>query len=215
MVGGIKTISDFDRQLPGQYAMIHRLQPACLLQTTTTKCLCAKISKYSTRLTGWKYGVGLSGQAISSLPLKTCETMNGMWGYKITDQDYKSAKTLIHYLVVAQGCQSAGWTRASARRWTSGCGIESSGRSRANGWDSMRIHLRTRGSYCPTPLGSDHPVVKQTVCTYSWLAGQSPSYLGRGKGKSNPLYWQSFHAQKCKNGIKGTYPIFRQILIWL
>lgn len=46
---------------------------------------------------------GLSGQQISQLPLETCETMNGMWGYKITDQDYKSAETLIHYLVKAAG----------------------------------------------------------------------------------------------------------------
>ena len=37
------------------------------------------------------------------LPLETCETMNGMWGYKITDQDYKSTKTLVHYLVNAAG----------------------------------------------------------------------------------------------------------------
>lgn len=29
--------------------------------------------------------------------------MNGMWGYKITDQNYKSTKTLIHYLVNAAG----------------------------------------------------------------------------------------------------------------
>ena len=29
--------------------------------------------------------------------------MNGMWGYKITDQNYKSTKELIHYLVKAAG----------------------------------------------------------------------------------------------------------------
>ena len=46
---------------------------------------------------------GLSGQDVSHLPLETCETMNGMWGYKITDQNYKSTKTLIHYLVKAAG----------------------------------------------------------------------------------------------------------------
>ena len=46
---------------------------------------------------------GLSGQDISRLPLETCETMNGMWGYKITDQNYKSTKTLIHYAVNAAG----------------------------------------------------------------------------------------------------------------
>ena len=44
--------------------------------------------------------------------------MNGMWGYKITDQDYKSTKTLIHYLVKAagKGCQSADEYRSSAGR---------------------------------------------------------------------------------------------------
>ena len=46
---------------------------------------------------------GLSGQEVSRLPLETCETMNGLWGYKITDQNYKSTKTLIHYLVKAAG----------------------------------------------------------------------------------------------------------------
>ena len=40
---------------------------------------------------------------MSRLPLETCETMNGMWGYKITEQNYKSTKTLIHYLVKAAG----------------------------------------------------------------------------------------------------------------
>lgn len=46
---------------------------------------------------------GLSGQDVSPLPLETCETMNGMWGYKITDANYKSVQTLIHYLVKAAG----------------------------------------------------------------------------------------------------------------
>ncbi|EKC65919.1 Alpha-L-fucosidase, partial [human gut metagenome] len=46
---------------------------------------------------------GLSGQAISRLPLETCQTMNGMWGYKITDQNYKSVGTLVQYLVGAAG----------------------------------------------------------------------------------------------------------------
>ena len=72
----------FDWRLPEQYALIHRLQPACLIGNNTA---------------------GLSGQSISQLPLETCETMNGMWGYKITDQNYKSTKTLIHYLVKAAG----------------------------------------------------------------------------------------------------------------
>lgn len=46
---------------------------------------------------------GLSGQAISKLPLETCQTMNGMWGYKIADQNYKSDTTLIRLLVSTAG----------------------------------------------------------------------------------------------------------------
>ena len=44
-----------------------------------------------------------AGQKVTSLPLETCETMNHTWGYSITDQDYKSTKELIHYLVKAAG----------------------------------------------------------------------------------------------------------------
>lgn len=46
---------------------------------------------------------GLSGQAVSKLPLETCQTMNGMWGYKIVDQNYKSADSLIRLLVQTAG----------------------------------------------------------------------------------------------------------------
>ncbi|MEE1099759.1 MAG: alpha-L-fucosidase, partial [Alistipes sp.] len=46
---------------------------------------------------------GLSGQRISRLPLETCQTMNGMWGYKLVDQNYKSVTTLIRYLVSTAG----------------------------------------------------------------------------------------------------------------
>ena len=46
---------------------------------------------------------GLSGQAISKLPIETCQTMNGMWGYKIIDQTYKSDTTLIRLLVQTAG----------------------------------------------------------------------------------------------------------------
>ena len=44
-----------------------------------------------------------AGQGISELPLETCETMNGMWGYRIEAQNYKSPKELIHDLVKAAG----------------------------------------------------------------------------------------------------------------
>lgn len=44
---------------------------------------------------------GLSGQEISHLPLEMCQTMNGMWGYKVSDINYKSTDQLIELLVRA------------------------------------------------------------------------------------------------------------------
>ncbi|MBQ3027370.1 MAG: alpha-L-fucosidase, partial [Alistipes sp.] len=44
------------------------------------------------------------GQTVSGkLPLETCQTMNGMWGYKVADQNYKSTEYLIRYLVSISG----------------------------------------------------------------------------------------------------------------
>lgn len=95
---------DFDWQLPEQYAMIHRLQPACLVGNNHHQSPFPgeDIQIFERDLPG-ENTAGLSGQKVTTLPLETCETMNGMWGYKITDQDYKSPKTLIHYLVKAAG----------------------------------------------------------------------------------------------------------------
>ena len=95
---------DFDWHLPEQYALIHRLQPACLVGNNhhQTPFEGEDIQIFERDLPG-ENKAGLSGQDISSLPLETCETMNGMWGYKITDQNYKSPKPLIHYLVKAAG----------------------------------------------------------------------------------------------------------------
>ena len=43
---------------------------------------------------------GLSSESvIGRLPLEMCQTMNGMWGYKVADLNYKSVKDLIHLLV--------------------------------------------------------------------------------------------------------------------
>ena len=90
----------FDWQLPEQYALIHRLQPGCLVgnnhhqQPNEGEDL-----QFFERDVPGENKAGLSGQAIGRLPLETCETMNGMWGYKVADQNYKSADQLIRLLV--------------------------------------------------------------------------------------------------------------------
>jgi alpha-L-fucosidase len=40
---------------------------------------------------------------IGNLPLETCETMNGAWGFNLTDRRYKSTRDLVRYLVRAAG----------------------------------------------------------------------------------------------------------------
>lgn len=94
----------FDWQLPEQYALIHKLQPQCLIGNNhhSVPFEGEDIQIFERDLPG-ENTAGLSGQAISRLPLETCQTMNGMWGYKIKDQDYKSPQELIAYLVKAAG----------------------------------------------------------------------------------------------------------------
>ena len=94
----------FDWQLPQQYALIHKLQPACLVGNNhhIAPHEGEDIQIFERDLPG-ENKAGLSGQDISRLPLETCQTMNGMWGYKIIDQNYKSSETLIRYLVSTAG----------------------------------------------------------------------------------------------------------------
>lgn len=99
-----KDATAFNWQLPEQYAMIHKLQPSCLILNNHHQAPNPgeDIQGFERDLPG-ENNAGLSGQGISALPLETCETMNGMWGFKIADMDYKPAKTLIQYLVRAAG----------------------------------------------------------------------------------------------------------------
>lgn len=94
----------FRWNLPEQYAMIHEIQPGCLIANNhhMTPFPGENIQIFERDLPG-ENSAGLSGQEISRLPLETCNTMNGMWGYKVADQDYKDSSTLIRYLVKASG----------------------------------------------------------------------------------------------------------------
>lgn len=94
----------FDWQLEEQYALIHKLQPACLIGNNHHKTPVAgeDIQLFERDVPG-ENKAGLSGQEVSRLPLETCQTMNGMWGYKIADQNYKSTRELLHLLIRTAG----------------------------------------------------------------------------------------------------------------
>ena len=94
----------FDWQLSEQYALIHKLQPSCLVGNNHhIEVFPGEDIQIFERDVPGQNTAGLSGQAISRLPLETCQTMNGMWGYKITDQNYKSTDELIRLLVQTSG----------------------------------------------------------------------------------------------------------------
>lgn len=90
----------FNWQLTEQYEMIHRLQPACIIGNNhhQTPFEGEDMQMFERDIPGENKS-GLSGQQVSQLPLETCQTMNGMWGYKVKDQNYKSTKELIRLLV--------------------------------------------------------------------------------------------------------------------
>ena len=95
----------FDWQLEEQYALIHRLQPACLIGNNHHRIPYAgeDFQMFERDLPGENKAGFSEGQEVSALPLETCETMNKTWEYNIEDQHYKPTKTLIQLLVRAAG----------------------------------------------------------------------------------------------------------------
>ena len=90
--------------LDHQYALIHRLQPSCLIGSNhhANTFDGEDIQIFERDKPGQNFA-GYSEQDISTLPLETCQTMNESWGYRITDNNYKSNDDLIRYLVETAG----------------------------------------------------------------------------------------------------------------
>lgn len=87
------------------YAHIHQLQPQCMIGNNhhLDPFPGEDFQMFERDLPGENKS-GYNYQQISQqLPLETCETINGSWGFNITDRSYKSAKQIIHYLVHAAG----------------------------------------------------------------------------------------------------------------
>ena len=94
----------FDWHYDKMYAGIHALNPACLIGNNHHgEVHEGEDFQMFERDVPGANTAGLSGQSISKLPIETCQTMNGMWGYKIVDQSYKSDTTLIRLLVETAG----------------------------------------------------------------------------------------------------------------
>ena len=96
----------FDWHLDEQYRLIHKLQPACLIGNNhhMEPNEGEDMQIFERDLPGEnKAGFVDKAAQVSRLPLETCETMNGMWGYKVVDQNYKSVEDIIRLLVNTSG----------------------------------------------------------------------------------------------------------------
>jgi len=87
------------------YGLIHKLNPAILVGNNHH--VAPKDGEDFQMFEKDLPGANTSGfaptQKISQLPLETCETINNSWGFKITDQSFKSSAQIIHYLVNSAG----------------------------------------------------------------------------------------------------------------
>jgi alpha-L-fucosidase len=97
-----------DWRIDKTYNLIHSLQPACMVGSNhhLTPFPGEDFQMFEKDLPGHNT-TGFSGDAkIGAIPLETCETMNNSWGFNLQDKNYKSAKSLIQYLVKAAGYDS-------------------------------------------------------------------------------------------------------------
>lgn len=97
--------SSFDWRLDELYALIHSLKPSCLIGNNHhgSPLPGEDFQLFERDLPGENTAGYSAGQEIGQLPLETCQTMNGSWGYSVKDQNYKTGNALIQYLVRTAG----------------------------------------------------------------------------------------------------------------
>jgi alpha-L-fucosidase len=93
-----------DWRLQQTYKLIHGLQPAALVGSNHHQAPIPgeDFQMFEKDLPGANTA-GFNTTEIGKLPLETCETINGAWGYNANDKRFKSTKALIDYLARAAG----------------------------------------------------------------------------------------------------------------
>lgn len=96
---------DADWRLAKTYGLIHSLQPAALVGSNHhLKPFDGEdFQMFERDLPGGHTADFNAKSEIGALPLETCDTMNGAWGYNSSDKRFKSPAQLIQYLVKAAG----------------------------------------------------------------------------------------------------------------
>lgn len=94
-----------DWRLRQTYDLIHRHQPAALVGNNhhLAPFEGEDFQMFEKDLPG-QNTTGFSGESkVGNLPLETCETINGAWGYNAGDKRFKSTRALVHYLAKSAG----------------------------------------------------------------------------------------------------------------
>jgi alpha-L-fucosidase len=96
---------DADWRLAKTYGLIHSLQPAALIGSNHhLKPFDGEdFQMFERDLPGSRTAEFNAHSEIGTLPLETCDTINGAWGYNSSDQRFKTPAQLIQYLVKAAG----------------------------------------------------------------------------------------------------------------
>ncbi len=94
-----------DWRLAKTYGLIHELQPQALVGSNHHQKPNPgeDFQMFEKDLPGGHNSDFNRNSEVGALPLETCETMNGAWGFNVADQHYKSTRELLHYLVKAAG----------------------------------------------------------------------------------------------------------------
>lgn len=87
------------------YTLIHKLNPKILVGNNhhLTPFPGEDFQMFEKDLPGENKAGFSATSKVGVLPLETCETMNGSWGFNIKDNNYKSVKQIVHYIVNAAG----------------------------------------------------------------------------------------------------------------
>jgi alpha-L-fucosidase len=95
---------DADWRLERTYALIHRLQPAALVIPNhhLLPLPGEDVQTFEQDLPGANTS-GFNTTEIGALPLETSLTMNGSWGFNLTDTTFKSTRELVRTLARAAG----------------------------------------------------------------------------------------------------------------
>ncbi|HET9487673.1 MAG TPA: alpha-L-fucosidase [Chryseosolibacter sp.] len=109
-VGGIWFDGMWDKpnanwRLEQTYKLIHRLQPGTLIGSNhhVAPFEGEDFQMFEKDLPGHNTTGFSGGQTVGSLPKETCETINHSWGFNLKDNQHKTKKDIVQYVVKAAG----------------------------------------------------------------------------------------------------------------